>query len=138
VLRLAAHLITTTLWAYGHHPALITLDSPATPAQLHVSADLIHLWTSTTLNNPAPLLAAAYRTATALGQPVLLLTHHQTAYDSRCVPGPDTRLLTTCQPPEMPPPQPSSPWHAHLPPAPTQAQFTTAIGQLLAPIQNGR
>ena len=138
-LRLAAHLITTTLWAHGHHPALITLDNPDTPTQLHTPADLITIWTATTLDNPGPLLAAARRTAAALGQPAVLLTHHHTARDSRYPPGPGTRLLTTHQPPENPPPEPASPWHAHLPPTPTQAQLTTAITQLLTPTTgNGR
>ena len=138
VLRLAAHLITTTLWAYGRCPALITLDTPDTPAQLHAPADLITIWTATTLDNPAAPLAAARRTAAALGQPAVLLTHHQTARDSRYALGPGTRLLTTHQPPEKPPPEPASPWHAHLPPAPTQVQLTTAITRLLTPTtQNG-
>ncbi len=139
VLRLAAHLITTTLWAHGHHPALITLDTPATPTQLHTPADLITIWTATTLDNPAALLAAARQTAAASGQPAVLLTHHYTAHDSRYAPGPGTRLLTTHQPPEKPPPEPASPWHTHLPPTPTQAQLTTAIARLLTPTtENGR
>ena len=133
LLRLAAHLLTTTLWAHGHHPALITLDNPHTPTQLHAPADLLKIWTPATLDPPAPLLPAARRTATALGRPAVLLTHHDTARDARYVPGPATRLLTTCQPPEKPPPEPATPWHAHLPPAPTQAQLTTAISRLLTP-----
>ena len=139
VLRLAAHLITTTLWAHGHHPALITLDTPATPTQLHTPADLITIWTATTLDNPAALLTTAHRTATALGQPVVLLTHHQTARDNRYAPGPGNRLLTTHQPPEKPPPEPASARHVHLPPTPTQTQLTAAIARLLTPsTANGR
>jgi hypothetical protein len=132
-LRLAAHLITTTLWQHGRHPALITLDDPATPTEPRTPADLIRLWTGTTLDNPGPRLTTARRTAAALGQPAVLLTHHNTARDHRYPPGPATRLLTTHQPPEKPPPQPATPWHAHLPPNPTETQLTTAIGQLLAP-----
>jgi hypothetical protein len=133
VLRLAAHLITATLWAYGHHPALIALDTPATPIQLRTPADVITIWTTTTLDNPAALLTAARHTAATLGQPAVLLTHHQTAHDSRYAPSPGNRLLTTHQPPEKSPPEPASLWHTHLPPAPTQAQFTTAIARLLNP-----
>jgi hypothetical protein len=106
-LRLAAHLITTTLWAYGHHPALITLDDPAVP------------------------LATARHAAAALGQPAVLLTHHQTARDNRYAPGPTSRLLTTHQPPEKPPTDHASPWHAHLPPSPADAQLTDAVRRLL-------
>jgi WD40 repeat protein len=132
-LRLATHLITTTLWAHGHHPALITLGHPATPVQLHTPADLLAIWTATTLNNPGPPLTAARRTAATLGQPALLLTHHHTARDNAYPAGPATRLLTTHQPPEKPPAGPAGPWHAHLPPAPTQDQLITAIGRLLIP-----
>jgi hypothetical protein len=130
-LRLAAHLITTTLWAYGHHPALITLDDPDAATELHVPADLIRLWTSTTLDDPAVPLATARHAAAALGQPAVLLTHHQTARDNRYAPGPTSRLLTTHQPPEKPPTDHASPWHAHLPPSPADAQLTDAVRRLL-------
>jgi WD40 repeat protein len=138
-LRLAAHLITTTLWAYGHHPALITLSNPATATHLHTPADLITIWTAATLDDPGPPLTTARRTAAALGQPALLLTHRNTARDIGYALGPGNRLLTTHQPPEMPPADPASPWHTHLPPAPTQAQLTTAITRILTPsTEDGR
>lgn len=134
-LRLAAHLITTTLWAHGHHPVLITLDDPGNVTEPRATADLVRVWTTATLQPPRPALAAARQTAAPLGQPILLLTHHLTARDSGYLPSPATRLLTTHQPPEPAPRPPASPWHSHLPVGPTRSQLTDAIARLLTPGQ---
>jgi WD40 repeat protein len=131
-LRLAAHLITTTLWDHGRYPLLVTLTNPATITEVRAPADLIRIWTSATLNDPHPSLSTALATATATGQPAVLLTHHHTARE-KYTPGPATRLLTTHQPPEQPPPAPSSPWHRHLPPSPASGQLAAAITALITP-----
>jgi len=130
-LRLAVHLITTTLWAYGRYPVLISLDDPRASAELRDPADLIRIWVSGTLDPPTASLAIARRTAIGLRQTALLCTHFQTARDTGYRPGPASRLLTAHQPPEQGA-EPSSPWHAHLSPGPTAAGLTAAIGRLLA------
>lgn len=132
-LRLAAHLITVTLWDHGRHPALVTLTAPHAVTELRAPADLIIIWASATLDHPRALLTTARQTAAGLGQPTVLCTHFQTARDHGYLPGPDTRLLTAHQPPDKPPPDSASPWHAHLPPAPAGTRFTTAISRLLMP-----
>jgi WD40 repeat protein len=101
-LRLAAHLLTLTLWAHGRHPALVTLADPESASELRAPADLIRLWTSATLDPPAALLPGARRTAAGLGQPAVLCAHYRTASDGEYFPGPASRLLTTHQPPEKP------------------------------------
>jgi WD40 repeat protein len=131
-LRLAAHLITTTLWEHDRYPSLITLTHPGAATDLRTSADLVSVWASATLEDPVPALAVALGTAAAIGQPVVFCTHHHTA-PADYVPGPSTRLLTTHQPPERPPRPSASPWHAHLPPKPTQQELMTAIARLLIP-----
>jgi WD40 repeat protein len=137
-LRLAAHLLTVTLWEHGRHPALITLDAPDKVTELRAPADLITLWTAATLGSPLPALAAAMSTAAATGQPTLLATHHHTARAARggavgYALGPAARLLTTHQPPERPPRPPGARWHAHLPPSPTQPELTSAVARLIIP-----
>jgi WD40 repeat protein len=131
-LRLAAHLITTILWHHNRHPALISLTDPDTVTELRVTGDLVGLWASTTLARPDPALAIALATAEPVGQPVLFCTHHHTARGTY-IPAPATRLLTAHHTPEPPPSAPGSPWHAHLPPGPAQAQLTTAVMRLLMP-----
>jgi len=130
VLRIAAHLITTTLWEHGRYPSLITLTTPEAVTELRAPADLLALWSSATLCDPSPALASALRTATGAGQPTVFCTHHHTARASYN-PGPATRLLTTHQPPEQPPRPSSRRWHAHLPPRATGGQLAAAIAQLL-------
>jgi hypothetical protein len=130
-LRLAAHLITVTLWDHGRFPALVTLTDPDTLTELRTPADLVGLWASATLDDPGAALSSARRTAGGYGLPALLCTHFQAARDSGHVPEPGSRLLTAHQPPERPPAAPATDWHAHLPPDPTQAQLAAAIGQLL-------
>jgi hypothetical protein len=134
-LRLAAHLLTLTLWAHGRHPALVTLADPDNATELRAPADLLRLWASATLDAPAALLPAARQTAAGLGQPAVLCTHYRTAADARYLPGPASRLLTTHQPPEKPRAAAAAggPWHAHLSPNPTEADLTAAIALLLAP-----
>ena len=73
----------------------------------------------------------ALKTAGGLGHPVVCGTHFQTARDNGYLPGPGSRLLTSHQPPEEPLAYPASSWHAHLPPNPTQADLSAAVGQLL-------
>jgi WD40 repeat protein len=131
-LRLAAHLIATTLWEHGRHPLLVTLTDPATVTEARTPADLVRIWTSATLNDPLPCLSAALATASGTGLPAVLLTHHHTARE-KYSPGPATRLLTSHQPPEEPPSASSSPWHRHLPPGPTSGQLAAAITALLTP-----
>jgi WD40 repeat protein len=130
-LRLAAHLITSMLWQYRRHPALVTLTDPASSVELRAPADLISLWASATLSDSGAGLATARRTAARLGQPVIYCTHFQTARDDAYFPGPGSRLLTSHQPPDKPPARPASPWHAHLPPNPARAQLTAVAAQLL-------
>jgi WD40 repeat protein len=130
VLRLAAHLLATTLWEHDRFPALVTLTNPDTVTELRNPADLTTVWASSTLDGPAPALAAALDTAVHLGQPVLFCTHHHTARGSYTT-GPATRLLTAHHTPERPPPASASPWHCHLPPSPTQAQLSQVITRLL-------
>jgi WD40 repeat protein len=132
-LRLAAHLITTTLWAHGRHPVLVTLAEPQAATELRGPADLLRIWTAGTLEDPAVTLAAARRTAESTGQPAVLCTHFQTAREHGWRPGPVTRLLTAHQPPETAPPAPAGRWHAHLPPGPGQALLAAAVGRLLVP-----
>jgi hypothetical protein len=132
-LRLAAHLITTSLWAHGRHPTLVTLADPHTVRELHATADLMGIWASGTLEDPAAALATARRTAAAAGQPAVLCTHFHTARDHGYRPQRAARLLTTHQPSETPPARPAGPWHAHLPPDPGQAPLAAAIGRLLTP-----
>jgi WD40 repeat protein len=135
-LRLAAHLLTLTLWTHGRHPALVTLADPEAVSELRTPADLLRLWTSATLDPPAALLPAARRTAAALGQPAVLFTHYRTAADAGYHPGPASRLLTTHQPPDKPRAAgaPVGPWHAHLSPNPTETDLTAAIALLLRPL----
>jgi len=130
-LRLAAHLITTTLWQWGLYPALVTLNDPGTSFEPRAPADLVRLWASATLSDPGACLAAARQTATRLGQPAVWCTHFQTARDEAYRSGPGSRLLTSHQPPEEPPAAPAGPWHVHLPPQPTPVQLTKAVGRLL-------
>jgi nicotinamidase-related amidase len=98
--------------------------------ELHDPADLVSLWTSRTLSDPLPALAAASDTATATGRPVILCTHQHTAR-AGYTPGPTTRLITTHQPPEVPPRPPGSPWHVHLSPGPTAGELARAVAALL-------
>jgi hypothetical protein len=132
-LRLAAHLMTAALWDHGRYPFLITLGEPAVMTELRTPADLIGIWASSTLDEPAAALATALATAAEAGasRPTLFATHFQTARSSGYQPGPAARLLTAHQPPEQPPPPPAGRWHRHLPPSPTQAQLTLAVGRLL-------
>ena len=130
-LRLAAHLMTTMLWRYGQYPALVTLTDPAISVELRAPADLVRLWSPATLDDPGACLAMARRTATGLGQPAVCCIHFQTARDEGYFPRLDSRLLTSHQPPERPPAAPTSPWHVHLPPNPTQAQLITVVGRML-------
>jgi WD40 repeat protein len=130
-LRLAAHLITTTLWDHDRYPRLITLSNPAVSNELRTSADLLGIWSGATLDDPAAALTIALTTAAQSGLPTVLATHLHTASDSRYPLSAATRLLTAHHPPEQPPPPPASPWHAHLPPSPSQAQLAAAIGTLL-------
>ena len=131
-LRLAAHLITTTLWDLDRRPHLITLTAPGTLTELRVTSDLVDIWASSTLSDPGPALTAALATAAEVAQPVLLCTHHHTARGSY-TPAPATRLLTAHHPPEQAPPAPASPWHQHLPPSPTRTQLTAVIARAIAP-----
>src|SRR5207302_4215501 len=48
VLRLAAHLITVTLWEHGQHPLLVTLTAPGTATAVTSRAQLAQLWTTRT------------------------------------------------------------------------------------------
>lgn len=132
-LRLAAHLITTTLWDFDRQPHLITLTAPGTLTELRVTADLIDIWASSSVNDPGPALAAALATAAEVAQPVLFCTHFQTARGGSYSAAPATRLLTAHHPPEQPPPAPASPWHQHLPPDPNRAQLSEAIAHVIAP-----
>jgi WD domain, G-beta repeat len=131
VLRLAAHLIVTTLWAHGRYPVLVTLTDPETVVEMHVAGDLVRIWTSATLAEPGARLAAARRTATGLGQPAVLCTHFQTARDHEYLPGAQHRLITSHQPPERAPAGPGGRWHAHLPPGPDQGQLANAVARVL-------
>jgi WD40 repeat protein len=136
VLRLAAHLITATLWAHGRHPALVTLTDPDAAVELRAPADLVRVWASATLGDPGDRLAAARRTAAVLGQPSILCTHFRTARDHGYLPGPDSRLVTSHQPPDRAPAEPGSPWHAHLPPGPDRERLAAAVGRVL--LRQGR
>jgi hypothetical protein len=131
-LRLAAHLITTALWELDRHPRLITLAAPGILTELRVTADLIDIWTSSTLDDPGPALTAALVTAAEADQPVVLCAYHHTARGSY-FPAPATRLLTAHHPPEKAPPAPTSPWHQHLPPSPTGPQLSEAVARVIAP-----
>jgi WD40 repeat protein len=131
VLRLAAHLITAVLWDHGEHPVLISLTRPDIAIPLTRHEHLAQLWTSRTLDPPGPTIAAALETAPATGSPIVLLAHHQ-APSGRYVPSEDRRLLTTHQPPEPPPSQPSNLNHYHLPPDPTQAHLLEVVWAILS------
>jgi WD40 repeat protein len=135
-LRLAAHLMTAALWDHDRYPSLITLGEPAVMTELRTPADLIGIWASSTLDEPAAALAIALATASEVGQPVVFASHFQTARGCGYRPGPVTRLLTAHHPPERPPP-PTGLWHRHLPPAPTDAQLTAAISGILSPAAEG-
>jgi len=129
-LRLAAHLIATTLWEHGEFPYLVTLTAPDALAELRAPSDLLSMWASTTLDDPSLALTAARRTAAVTGQPAVFCTHHHTARTDWS-PGPATRLLTSHQPPERVPSPPSGPWHVHLPPDPAPELLSAAISRLL-------
>ena len=129
ILRLAAHLITTLLWESGQHPVLITLARPQAATPLTTRAHLAQLWTTRTLDPPAPALHTALDTARATGRHTVLLTHHHTPAQ-HYPPTPAHRLLTTHHPAEPPPPPPTRPGHYHLPPDPTPAQLTHTIHAL--------
>jgi WD40 repeat protein len=132
-LRLAAHLLTVELWEHGRYPALVTLTDPGTVSEPRSPTDLIKIWTSATLNDPAAAIAMARQTAAGLGQPTVLCTHHQTARDAGYRPGPASRLLTAHQPPEEARTDPSGRWHRHLPPNPDGAQLASVVAGLLEP-----
>ncbi|WP_445548389.1 hypothetical protein [Frankia sp. CiP1_Cm_nod1] len=105
LLRLTAHLLTTTLWHAGTHPTLITFDQPALALPLTGPADLAAIWTSRTLDPPD--LATALRTAEHTPQPTtVLLTHHHLPDDHPLPLGPHLRLLTTHTPGDEPPTRP--------------------------------
>ena len=129
-LRLAAHLIATPLWEHGRCPHVITLAAPGTATELRSTVDLVTLWTSATLDQPAPALDEALALAAAIGEPVVFCTHHHTARDAYAV-GPTRRLLSSHHTLERPPLRPVSPWHRHLPADPSQAELALAIGTLL-------
>jgi len=132
VLRLAAHLITTTLWEHGEYPLLISLTCPGAARPLTTRADLAQLWTTRTLDPPGPALVTAVATATATGRPVVMLAHYRTPGQGY-LPGPRRRLLTTHQPPESAPRPPAQASHRHLPPNVGETQLSTAIQALITP-----
>ncbi len=140
VLRLAAHLLTVTLWRTGQHPTLITLDQPALPRPLTTPADLTTIWTARTLHPPD--LHTALRTAVHTPHPTtVILTHHHLAHDHPVHPGPHLRLLTTHTPgtpdggdaPGSSTPTTDQRYHRHLPPHPDAATLADTVRTLLAP-----
>jgi WD40 repeat protein len=138
VLRLLAHLITTTLWAGGRQPTVITTTDPLHVRTLTHPADLVRLWSSRTLAPPIPALAAAVKTAAdATVHPVLLLTTAHTAAElialRHAVPTPRTQFATTHSPGTAPPLPPTGAHHHTLTtaPPPTSRQFDALIRRIL-------
>ena len=131
-LRLAAHLITTTLWDHGQHPALITLTSPATLTELRTPADLIRLWTSAALHDPATALPPALQTAATPGSPSSC-SPTTTPPRQPLRPPPGHPAAHHPPPPRKPAPRPRQPLALPPPPHPHPPQLTPTITRLLAP-----
>jgi hypothetical protein len=128
-LRLLAHLITVTLWSAGTVPSLVTTTRPHTPQSLTGAQHLLHIWTTRTLSYPD--LLTPLQTAASLAQPVIVLTHRETASRDRIRPGPGVILITTHTPNTPAPPMPTSTYHHHMAPDPTVAQIRTLIAAVI-------
>ncbi len=143
VLRLTAHLLTTTLWHAGRHPTLITLDRPTLAIPATGPTALTTIWTARTLHPPD--LHTALRCAAHTPHPTLvILTHHHLTHDQPLTPGAHLRLLTTHTPGDPPPNHnitnstTAERYHHHLPPQPSAAALAGTIHALLAPATNNR
>ena len=130
VLRLIAHLLTTTLWRYGHNPNLVTLTDPRSCVELSQTRDLLAIWTSRTLD-PPDLTTALHTAATRTTHPTVTLTVH-TSTDDHPSPSPAHQLVTTHHPTHPPDRHPSRPFHHHLDPDPTPSAIASIVDTLLA------
>lgn len=131
ILRLVAHLVTTTLRRAGACATLLTPERPDTPIPLATDRDLVHLWTSRTLARPD--LAALAETAIGYGHPVIVLTHHETAATAGLTSRPDplTALLTS-HTPSTKEPHPTAAHHHHLATTATADEIEAAVRLLLS------
>ena len=128
-LRLLTHLITVTLWSAGAVPSLVTTTRPQTPQPLMRPQHLLHIWTTRTLSSPD--LLTPLQTAANLDQPVIVLTHHETASSHHIRPGPHVILITTHTPNTPAPPAPTSSYHHHIASNPTAIQIKMLIAAIL-------
>jgi hypothetical protein len=131
VLRIAAHAITTTLWAARQAPLLVCLDQPRLQLALNRPSDLARVWAHRSLLPPAvdEALAAARPT----GRPCVLLTQYHLVEDSGVAGSAELRLITTHVRDDDPAAAVNGPFHAHLAPDPTTAQLAAAVRVALAP-----
>jgi WD40 repeat protein len=129
VLRTLTHLITTTLWSVGASPVLITTTRPYSPQPLTTAQHLLHIWSTRTLAGPD--LDTPLRTASALDQPIVVLTHHQTAASHRLRATARMSVVTTHTPTAPAPPAPTNSFHHHIPADPAAAQLAAVISAIL-------
>jgi WD40 repeat protein len=129
LLRLAAHLVTHTLWATDRRPLLVTLTEPGTVRELASPADLLTVWTSRTLG-PPDLAAALHTATTATPHPTVTLTTHHGAAAHPPVSA-QRQLLTTHHPGHEPRHTPTAAHHHHLPPDAAPAAITAVVAAAL-------
>jgi hypothetical protein len=130
VLRLVAHVITTTLWRGYHYPVLVSLDRADLATVVATPDELTAMWSARTLGPPdlgLALATAAHRSRT----PVVVLTEHHAAREWALRPGPRLRLLTTHLPGDPPRRAPAGRYHVHLPPDAGPVDLTRAVARLL-------
>ena len=129
MLRLVAHLLTTTLWRYGHDPVLVTLTDPLAHRVLSQTSDLLDIWTSRTLE-PPNLTAALHTATTRATHDVVTFTVH-TAVAGYVSPSAAHQLVTTHQPTHPPDGHVSRPFQHHLDPHPTPGAVARTVESLL-------
>ncbi|WP_203794714.1 hypothetical protein, partial [Actinoplanes derwentensis] len=130
VLRLVAHLVTTALWRAGAATTLLTAERPDSLIPLTRPRDLLHLWTGRTLVRPD--LAALAGTAGGHGQPVIVLTHYETARWAGLIRDTDHRVvLLTSHTPTTAEPRPTAANHHHLAATATAEQIDATVRALL-------
>jgi hypothetical protein len=135
LLRLVAHLLTTTLWRNGHDPTLITLTDPHSGRPLTRTQDLLEIWSSRTLNPPdiATALATAAATTT---HPTVTLTVHPNI-GSHPPPSAARQIVTAQHAIHSPEHNPASPYQHHFSLSPSPAQIIETIGRILAQSMGG-
>jgi len=129
ILRLVAHLLTSTLWAADRTPWLVTLDRPGLGRQVTTPEDLVAIWTRRTLDPPA--MEKALATAGQLGNPVVVLTQHHLAHDLPLVAHADLRVVTTHIADDAPTGTAGGPFHIHLDPDAKPSTLIDAVDKLL-------